>query len=50
MGHRFNLWSEMMPHAAGQLNPYATATELMCLEHMLYDKRSHHEEKLVHRD
>ena len=46
-GHRFNPWSEMMPHAAGQLNPYVTATELTCLEPMIY-KGSHHKEKLVH--
>ena len=26
-GHEFNLWFEKIPHAAGQLSPFATTTE-----------------------
>ena len=48
-GHGFNLWSEKMPHAMGQLTLHATVTEACSpLEPMLCNKRSHCNEKPMH--
>ena len=57
----FNRWSEKIPHALEQLSPCATATEPVlwsplatqllkpkCLEPMLCNKKSHHNEKPAH--
>ena len=57
-GHGFEPWSGKIPHAAEQLSPCATTTEARepqllkpaCLEPMLPNKRSHHNEKPVHRN
>ena len=58
--HRFDPWSGKIPHAAGQLSSCstttecvlhslgATATELMCLQSVLHNKRSHRNEKPAH--
>ena len=47
-GHGFKPWSGNIPHAAEQLSSCATTTEPMCLEPVLRNKRSHHNEKHVH--
>ena len=39
-GHRFDPWSRKVPYAMGQLSPCITATESICLECMLCNKRS----------
>ena len=58
--HGFEPWSGKIPHAAEQLSPCATTTEPAlqspratttepaCLESMLRNKRSHHNEKPAH--
>jgi len=41
---------EQFPHAEGQLSSCPTVTELVCLEPVLYNKRSHLDEKPVHQN
>ena len=47
-GHEFSTWSRKIPHTSGQLSPCASTTEAPALEPVLYDKRSHCNEKPVH--
>ena len=41
-------WSEKIPHVFGQLSPWATTAETVCLESMICNKRSHCIEKPLH--
>ena len=43
-GHSFDPRSENIPHAVGQLSPFTTATEPVCLQPGLCNKRSHRHE------
>ena len=49
-GHGFEPWSGKIPHAAEQLGPWATITELACLEPVLRNKRGHDSERPAHHD
>ena len=49
-GHGFEPWSGKIPHAAGQLGPWATTTEPAHLEPVLRNKRGHDSERPAHRD
>ena len=49
-GHRFEPWSGRIPQAVEQLGPCATTTEPGHLEPVLHNKRSHRNEKPVHRN
>ena len=43
-GHSFDPRSENIPHVVGQLSPFTTATEPVCLQPGLCNKRSHRHE------
>ena len=49
-GHRFEPWSGKIPHAAGQLGPWATITEPARLEPELRNKRGRNNARPAHRD
>ena len=49
-GHGFEPWSGKIPHAAEQLRPWATTTELARLEPVLRNKRGRASERPAHRD
>ena len=49
-GHGFEPWSGKIPHAAEQLSPWATTTELAHLEPVLRNGRGHNSERPAHRD
>ncbi|KAJ8790667.1 hypothetical protein J1605_021265 [Eschrichtius robustus] len=49
-GRRFEPWSGKIPHAAEQLSPCATTAELLHLEPVLRNKRSHRNEKPAYRN
>ena len=49
-GHGFEPWSGKIPHAAEQLGPWATTTELARLEPVLRNKRDRDSERPAHRD
>ena len=49
-GRGFEPWSGKIPHAAGQLRPWATATEPARLEPVLRNKRGRDSERPAHRD
>ena len=49
-GRGFEPWSGKIPHAAGQLDPWATTTEPACLEPVLRSKRGRDSERPVHRN
>ena len=49
-GHGFEPWSGRIPHAAEQLDPWATATEPARLEPVLRNKRGRDSERPAHRD
>ena len=44
-GHRFDPWSEKIPHATGQLSPYTIPAEPTSLKPVLCNERSHCNEK-----
>ena len=48
-GHKFDLWSGKIPHAARQLSPCVMSTEACALELMLH-KRNHQNEKSKNRN
>ena len=41
---------QKIPHAVEQLSPCARTAEPTCLEPVLHNKRSHHNEKSVHHE
>ena len=50
--HGFDPWLGKIPYATEQLSQCVTTTEPVCLEPVLYNKRSHHSpqlEKSLHR-
>ena len=48
-GHRLDpSMVQRIPHTAEQLSPCTTAAEHTCLELVLHNKRSHHNEKSTH--
>ena len=49
-GHGFEPWSGKIPHAAEQLDPWATTTEPARLEPVLHNKRGRDSERPAHRD
>ena len=49
-GHKFEPWSERIPHAVEQLGPWATIAEPAPLEPVLCNKRGRDSEGPVHRD
>ena len=49
-GHGFEPWSGKIPHATGQLGPWATITEPACLEPVLRNRRGRDSERPAHRD
>ena len=49
-GHGFGPWSGKIPHAAEQLDPWATTTEPARLEPVLRNKRGHDSERPAHCD
>ena len=49
-GHGFEPWSGKIPHATGQLGPWATVTEPARLEPVLRNKRGRDSERPAHRD
>ena len=49
-GHGFEPWSGKIPHAAEQLDPWATTTEPVRLEPVLRNKRGRDSERPTHRD
>ena len=49
-GHGFEPWSGKIPHAAEQLDPWATTTEPARLELVLRNKRGRDSERPVHHD
>ena len=49
-GHGFEPWSGKVPHAAGQLGPWATTTEPACLEPVLCNERGCDSERTAHHD
>ena len=48
-GHGFEPWSGKIPHAAGQLGPWATIAEPARLEPVLCNKRGRDSERPAHR-
>ena len=48
--HGFEPWSGKIPHAAEQLDPWATSTEPARLEPVLRNKRGRDSERPAHRD
>ena len=49
-GHGLDSWSRKIPHATGQLSPWATTTEPVLLELGSHSERSRHNEKPAHRN
>ena len=49
-GHGFEPWSGGIPHAAEQLDPWATITEPARLEPVLRNRRGRDDERPAHRD
>ena len=47
-GHGLDSWSRKIPHATGQLSPWATTTEPVLLELGSHSERSRHNEKPAH--
>ena len=49
-GHRFDPWSGRIPHALGQLSPFATTTEAWTQKPVICNKKSHYSEKPEHQN